>query len=60
MADLVTGQNMEYAQQVAEEEHKSLQDPVQILHQHMVVKNVKEKQSVLKNVEKIHVQVNSK
>ena len=60
MVDLLTGQNMEYAQQVAEEEHKSLQDPVQILHQYMVVKNVKEKQSVLKNVEKIHVQVNSK
>ena len=60
MVDLLTGQNMEYAQQVAEEEHKSLQDSVQILHQHMVVKNVKEKQSVLKNVEKIHAQVNSK
>lgn len=60
MVDLLTGQIMVHVQQAAEEEHRSLQDLVQILHQHMGVKNVKEKQNAHKNVEKTHVQVNSK
>ena len=57
MVDLLTGQIMVHVQQAAEEEHRSLQDLVQILHQHMGVKNAKEKQNALRNVEKIHVQV---
>ena len=57
MVDLLTGQNMVHVQQVVEEEHRSLQDPVQTLHQLTGVKNAKEKQNAHKNVEKIHVQV---
>ena len=58
MVDLLSGQNMEHVQQVVEEEHKSLQDPVQNLNQHMVVKNVKDQQSAPKSVGKIRAQVN--
>ena len=58
MVDLLTGQNMEHVQQVVKEEHKSLQDPVQNLNQHMVVKNVKDQQSAPKSVGKTRVQVN--
>ena len=58
MVDLLTGQNMEHVQQVVEEEHKSLQDPVQNLNQHMVVKNVKDQQSAPKSVGKTRAQVN--
>ena len=58
MVDLLTGQNMVHVRQLVEEEHRSLQDPVQNLSQHMAVKNAKDQQSAPKSAGKIRVQVN--